>query len=240
MSTTLLFVHSPVVGPTTWTGTAEVLRESGFRCRVPDLTSAVSTRGRYYPAGGRYYPVLARAAAAAVDDGTDPVVVVGHSAAGALLPAVAEAVGDRTRAAVFVDAILPQPGRTWFDTAPPEQTAQLRRLADRGLLPPWDEWFPPGVLESLLPDAAVRRRLVAEIPRLPIAYFDERAPRAQFADSVACAFVRLGAPFDRAAAKAERLGWWVARRNWDHLRMVSDPDAVADLIAQAISATRSE
>ncbi|HEX4704702.1 MAG TPA: hypothetical protein VH352_21415, partial [Pseudonocardiaceae bacterium] len=82
MSTTLLFVHSPVVGPTTWTGTAEVLRESGFRCRVPDLTSAVSTRGRYYPAGGRYYPVLARAAAAAVDDGTDPVVVVGHSAAG--------------------------------------------------------------------------------------------------------------------------------------------------------------
>lgn len=235
MSTTLLFVHSPVAGPTTWAGTAEVLRESGFRCTVPDLTGVVSTGG-----AGPYYRMLARAAAAAIDGGADPVAVVGHSAAGALLPAVAESVGDRTRAAVFVDAILPQPGRSWFDTAPPEQTAQLRALADHGLLPPWHEWFPPGVLESFVPDAAVRRQLVAEVPRLPIAYFDEPAPPAQFADSVACAFVRLGAPFDLAADKAQRLGWWVARRNWDHLRMVSHPDAVADLIAQAISAPESE
>ena len=233
MTTALLFVHSPVVGPTTWAGTAQVLQDRGFRCRVPDLTGVVS-------AGGPYYPVLARAAAAAVDDTTDPVVVVGHSAAGALLPAVAEAVGDRTRAAVFVDAIPPQPGRSWFDTAPPDQAAQLRGLADRGLLPPWHQWFPPGVLAALVPEPAVRRRLLAELPRLPIAYFAEPAPQARFADSVACAFVRLGAPFDRAADKAERLGWWVARRDWDHLRMVSDPQAVADLIAQAVSATRSK
>jgi hypothetical protein len=54
---------------------------------------------------------------------------------------------------------------------------------------------------------------------------------------VACAFLRLGAPFDPAAGKAERLGWWVARRDWDHLRMLTAPRAVADLIAQAISAT---
>jgi hypothetical protein len=31
----------------------------------------------------------------------------------------------------------------------------------------------------------------------------------------------------------------VARRDWDHLRMLSDPEAVADLIAQAISATHA-
>jgi pimeloyl-ACP methyl ester carboxylesterase len=238
VSTTLLFVHSPVVGPSTWTGTAEALRRNGFRAAIPDLTSVVAR-------GGPYYPALAAAAAdsvaAVIDpDGADPVVVIGHSAAGALLPAVAEAVGDRTRAAIFVDAILPQPGRSWFDTAPPEQAAQLRELAVDGLLPRWDEWFPPGVLEELVPDPAVRQRLLAEIPRLPIAYFDEPAPRARFAEPVACAFVRLGAPFDRAADKAARLGWWVARRGWDHLRMLSDPDAVADVIARAISATQSE
>jgi hypothetical protein len=51
---------------------------------------------------------------------------------------------------------------------------------------------------------------------------------------VACVFLRLSAPFDPAADKADRLGWWVARRHWDHLRMISDPDAVADLIAHAI------
>jgi pimeloyl-ACP methyl ester carboxylesterase len=231
VSTTLLFVHSPVVGATTWTGTADTLRRHGFRAEVPDLTDVVATRGPYYPA-------LAAAAAAAVDDGADPVVVVGHSAAGALLPAVAEAVGDRTQGAVFVDAILPQPGRSWFDTAPPELAAQLRGLSDDGLLPPWHEWLPPGSLAELVADPALRRRFIAEIPRLPLAYFEELAPQTQFADSVACAFVRLGAPFDRAADKADRLGWWVVRRDWDHLRMLSDPAAVADLIAQAISTTR--
>ena len=195
MSTTLLFVHSPVVGPSTWTYTAEALREKGFGCVVPDLT-AVATMDQ------PYYPKYATAAAASVDDETGPVVVIGHSAAGALLPAIAEAVGKRARGAVFVDAMLPQPGRSWFDTAPPGLEAQLRGLADEDLLPPWHEWFPPGALAALVPDPVRRRRLVAETPRLPLAYFDEPAPHARFAESVACAFLRLGAPFDRAADKA--------------------------------------
>jgi Alpha/beta hydrolase family len=233
VSTTLLFVHSPVVGPSTWTYVAEVLREKGFGCVVPDLTG-VATMDR------PYYPKYATTAAAAVDDQTEPVVVVGHSAAGALLPAIAEAVGGRTQGAVFVDAMLPQPGRSWFDTAPPGLEAQLRGLAEHGVLPPWHEWFPPGALAELVPDPVRRRHLIAEIRRLPVAYFDEPAPPARFAHWVACAFLRLGAPFDAAADKAQRLGWWVTRRDWDHLRMVSAPDAVADLIAQAISATQSE
>jgi hypothetical protein len=217
---TLLLVHSPVVGPSTWTYVAEVLQQKGFECAVPDLTGVATT--------GPPYAI----------DSSDPVVLVGHSAAGALLPAIAEAVGDRTRGAVFVDAMLPQPGRSWFETAPHGLEAQLRGLANDGVLPPYDEWFPPGMLAELVPNAERRRRLLAEIPRMPVAYFDEPAPPTRFAESVACAFLRLGAPFDAAADKAERLGWWVARRDWDHLRMLSDPAAVADLIAQAISATQ--
>jgi hypothetical protein len=228
--TTLLFVHSPVVGPSTWIYTAEVLQQNGFGCVVPDLTGVATM-------GPPYYPKYANVSARAVDDIADTVVVIGHSAAGALLPAVAEAVGDRTAGAVFVDAMLPQPGRNWFDTAPRGLEAHLRGLAEDGVLPPYDEWFPPGALAHWVPDPQRRRRLIAEIPRLPVAYFDEPAPPVRFAASVACAFVRLGAPFDAAADKAQRLGWWVVRRDWDHLRMLSAPDAVADVIALAISAT---
>ncbi|OBF27805.1 hypothetical protein A5724_29850 [Mycobacterium sp. ACS1612] len=232
MSPTLLFVHSPVAGPSTWHYVAEVLQQNGFRCLVPDLTGVAA-------AGGPYYPKYATAAAAAVD-GEGAVALVGHSAAGALLPVVAEGLGDRVRAAVFVDAMLPQPGRSWFDTAPPGLERQLRGLVDDGVLPPYHEWFPPGTLAELVPDAARRDRLIGQNPQLPVAYFDEPAPPARFADSIACAFVRLGAPFDAAADKAERLGWWVTRRDWDHLRMLSDPDGVADLIAHAISATHPD
>jgi alpha/beta hydrolase family protein len=227
---TLLFVHSPVVGPSSWTYTADILRDKGFGCVVPDLTDVASM-------GRPYYPKYAKTAATAVDGISDTVILVGHSAAGALLPAVAEAVGDRMTGAVFADAMLPQPGRSWFDTAPTGLETQLRGLADDGLLPPYHEWFAPGTLAEVVPDPVRRERLIAENPRLPVAYFDEPAPTAQFTESIACAFIRLGAPFDAAADKAERLGWWVARRDWDHLRMLSDPAAVADVITQAISAT---
>src|SRR6476661_10106184 len=53
-----------------------------LRC-VPDLTALATM-------DPPYYPKYATAAAAAVDGTSDPVVVVGHSAAGALLPAIAE------------------------------------------------------------------------------------------------------------------------------------------------------
>jgi pimeloyl-ACP methyl ester carboxylesterase len=208
-----------------------VLQENGFGCRVPDLTG-VATMCQ------PYYPKYAVAAAAAVDDTADTVVVVGHSAAGALLPAIAEAVGDRTRGAVFVDAMLPQPGRSWFDSAPPALRDQLLAMAVDGLLPPWHEWSPPGAIEELVHEPALRRAFFAEIPRLPVAYFEERAPVTS--DLRRCAFLRLSAAYDRAADEAERLGWWVARRDWDHLRMLSAPEAVADLIALAISTSQAE
>jgi hypothetical protein len=224
----LLFVHSPVVGPTTWSPTAEVLRGRGFRCLVPGLTGVTTS-------GPPYYSKLARAATEAVDD--DPVVLIGHSAAGPLLPVIADAVA--TVAAVFVDAFLPHPGRSWFDVAPVPLREQLLDIADAGRLPPWNEWFPANALEELVPDPNVRRQFVGEIPRLPLAYFLERAPMTRSWDTLPVAYMRFSAAYDHTADEAERLGWLVARRDWDHLRMLTAPDAVADLIGTAVSALRA-
>jgi Alpha/beta hydrolase family len=228
VSSTLLFVHSPVVGPTTWLPTAEVLRDRGFRCLVPDLTGVAA-------AGPPYYTKFADAAA--IDDG--PVVLIGHSAAGPLLPVIADAVGSRSVAAVFVDAFLPHPGRSWFDVAPIPLRDQLLDIADAGRLPPWNEWFPANALEELVPDPNVRRQFVGEIPRLPLAYFLEPAPVTRSWDTLPVAYMRFSAAYDHTADEAKRLGWWVARRDWDHLRMLTAPDAVADLISAAISALRA-
>ena len=147
MTPTLLFVHSPVLGPATWSSTADVLRSKGFRCDVPDTTAVASS-------GGPYYPKFAAAVAEAVDD--DHVVVVGHSAAGPLLPAIADVLGGRVLAAIFADASLPHPGLSWFDAAPPPLRDQLRGMAEGGRLPPWHEWFPPRALDELLPDPSLR------------------------------------------------------------------------------------
>jgi pimeloyl-ACP methyl ester carboxylesterase len=234
MTVTLLFVHSPLVGPTTWALTADVLRSNGFRCYVPDMTGVAS-------AGPPYYPKFADVAAQALHGtGDEPVVLVGHSAAGPLLPAIADVLSGRVGAAVFADAQLPHPGLSWLDTAPAPLREQLLGMVRDGLLPPWHEWFPPGAIAELLPDRELRRRLVAEVPRLPVAYFEEAAPATRNWDTLRRALLRFSAPYDLAADEAERLGWWVARKDWDHLRMLTAPVAVADLIAQAISATLAD
>lgn len=229
MRPTLLFVHSPLVGPSTWTATADVLRHKGFRCAVPDLTAVVSS-------GPPFYPKLAAAGARPVIDGGS-VVLIGHSAAGVLLPAIADVVPGPVRV-VFVDATLPHPGLSWFDTAPRPLREELLGMADGGVLPPWHEWFPPGAVEELLPDPARRREFCAEIPRLPVAYFEEPAPVTRQLGK-RWAYLRFSEAYDSAADEAERRGWWVARRDWDHLRMLTGPEAVADLLSQAISAVHS-
>ena len=226
MTTTLLLVHSPLVGPMTWVGTADTLRAKGFRCYVPDMTGVAS-------AGPPYRPKLAGVAADALHGtGDEPVVLVGHRAAGPLLPAIADVLSGRVGAAIFADAQLPHPGLSWLDTAPARLREQLLDMVRDGVLPPWHDWFPPGAIAELLPDPELRRDFVAEIPRLPVAYFDEPAPMTS--DLRMCALLRFSAPYDLAADEAERLGWWVARKDWDHLRMLTAPVAVADLIALAI------
>jgi hypothetical protein len=224
----LLLVHSPAVGPSTWSGTADVLRRNGFRCTVPDMSGATT-------AGAPFYQNFAAAAAADLDGSDEPVVLVGHSGAGALLPTIADVVG-RTCAFVFVDALLPHPGLSWFDTVPPPLREQLRGMAEGGLLPPWHEWFPPGAVEELVPYATLLHEFTAEIPRLPVAYFEEPAPVTRSRDARRCAYLRFSAAYDHAADEAERRGWWVVRKNWDHLRMLTAPRSVADLIAETISA----
>src|SRR5271170_1235421 len=102
---TLVLVHSPLVGPLTWEPTAKRLRQMGYQVLVPSLAGIVGGAPPYYR------KLAGRAADAA---GTGPVLVA-HSGAGALLPAIAEQT--QARAAIFVDAILPHPGLSWFDTA---------------------------------------------------------------------------------------------------------------------------
>jgi hypothetical protein len=162
-----------------------------------------------------------------------PLVLVGHSGAGALLPSVAAACSGVIEAAVFVDAILPHPGATWFDTAPASLREHLRGLATDGWLPPWDQWFPPGTLEPLLPDSAPRGRFLAQLPRLPLAYFEERAPAIP--DRIRRhAYLQLSDAYQEAADVAERRGWPTQRETADHLAMLTRPDLVVQHLVQLV------
>ena len=142
-----VLVHSPLVGPLSWEPTAKSLRRKGHLVLVPALGGGTD-------GGPPYYRKLARRVTSAVTEACpgSPVVLPGQSGAGALLPAIADEVD--VHAAIFVDAILPHPGLSWFDTAPAELRQHLLELAHGALLPRWNEWFPADALSALLPEAS--------------------------------------------------------------------------------------
>jgi hypothetical protein len=100
---------------------------------------------------------------------------------------------------------------------------QLRQLSAEGLLPPWNEWFPPGTLEAILPDADTRSRFIAELPRLPLTFFQEPAPISDGWERVPFGYLRLSQMYDVPADQARELGWPVPRYEGHHLSMLTDP-----------------
>lgn len=222
----LTVVHSPLVGPSTWEALAVSARRRGHEVVVPDLTPAVS--------GGP--PFASRQVAAVASSvGQRRTVLVGHSGAGPLLAAMGDAVGG-VEGYVFVDAGLPAPGKSWFETVPPALGAQLRGMARNGMLPPWPQWWSPGELEELLSNAEVRKRFAAECPPLPLAMFEEALPPSpRWADRPG-AYLRLSDAYQRPADQARALGWPVVELAGQHLSILIEPELVLepmlDLVAQ--------
>jgi hypothetical protein len=147
---------------------------------------------------------------------------------------VAEATDAPVAAAGFVDAILPHPGATWFDSAPAALGEQLRGLARHGRLPPWHQWFPQDAVSELLPDERLRRRFIAELPRVPLAYFEEAAPEVTDWPSAPCGYLQLSAAYDGEAREAERRGWLVVGEPADHLAMLTRPAVVASVLNRLV------
>ncbi|WP_198667643.1 alpha/beta hydrolase [Glycomyces dulcitolivorans] len=221
----LVLVHSPMTGALAWEPTAQALRSLGHVVAVPDLALVFANEGPFHLAAA------ARVAEALGEYAMhESVVLIAHSGAGALLPAIAEAV-PRTTAAVFVDAELPHAGMTWFDTATTDLGDRLRGLADGGVLPKWSEWFPPEAITELLPDDGQRNAFVATLPRIPLTYFEETAPHVPTWPPGPCAYLRLSAAYTAQAAVALEQGWQVTELPTDHLAIITQPEKVARILS---------
>lgn len=223
----LVLLHSPFVGPRSWAGVEAELRRGGRRVVVPSLVDALTSPSPLHPA-------LARAVADAMSGrGEGRMALVVHSGAGPLVPAVVDLMPSQVAAVVFVDATLPHPGRSWVDTVPAEMAEQLRdRAGPDGLLPRWHEWFPPEALIELVPDEQTRTAFCADVPRVPLRYLEEVAPRSAAWQALPCAYVQLSAAYEEAAAAARQAGWPVTSVDGHHLSGVTEPAVVAAVVAE--------
>ncbi len=187
-------------------------------------------------------------AAAALSALGDPLVVALHSAAGGLAEALFAALAGRAASFVFVDAILPHPGRSWLQTAPGGLARRIRERARDGLAPPWSKWFGKGVIERALPEEATRAAFLASLPRVPLAFLEEPAPSAFAGEAEpgctlvapipprACGYLRLSDGYIAEAREAERRGWRVESADLGHLAMITDPRIVAERLVELADA----
>jgi hypothetical protein len=215
--TRFVLLHSPLLGPLTWRAVAGALRAGGRVAETPAWTplSAIDAA---------YYDVLAeRMADQLLAEAAAPILVA-HSGAGPLAAVLAARL-PRIAGVIFVDALLPHPGRSWFDTAPEGLSEKLRAGVMAGLLPPWSDWWPPGALERLVPDEATRGALIAGLEPIPAAYFEEPAPDTALA--APAAYLKLSEAYEDEARLANRWGWPLVRLPLHHLAPLTDSAAVA-------------
>ncbi len=218
-----VLVHSPLVGPGTWSPVALELTRRRRRAVAPSLLG---------PGGAALgdWSACVEAVGDAVRALSEPLVLVGHSGAGLLLPAIAEALVQPVRGLIFVDSGIPaRAGDTAF--VPPALLDQFRALADDGILPPWSSWFGEDAMRELVPDEALRHALEREMPRLPLAFLEQRIPSPAGWDRRPCAYLLLSDSYESAAAEARKRKWRVEEiRGAQHLHLVVAPDAVSSAL----------
>lgn len=213
-------VHSPLVGPSSWSLVAEELSRVGWDVVVPTLTEAArSERG---PEG------CADTVVRALSRTHETRVVVAHSGAGRLLPLIADGVEPRPEQLVFVDAIVPPETGTSFPTK--EFVQHLRSLASDGFLPPWSEWFGTGVVEELVPDPRMRKRFVSELPKLPLRFLEQPVPVPDGWATSRCSYILLSEAYREYAVVAQERGWTVVELLGTHLDIVTKPVEIAEAI----------
>lgn len=216
---TFLLVHSPVAGPRTWEGASQALARHGHRVIVPVLRLAED-------ASPPYWSRFAEQAARSFGEAAGPVILVAHSAAGPLLPAVAGLVAAGVRCCLFVDATVP--ARTGPTPVVPAQYLEpLRALARDGRLPPWSKWWGDDAMASLIPERTLRREIEEEMPSLPLGAFEETVPVPAGWPASPCGYLHLSPPYEPEASEARSRGWPVTHLPGGHFHMAVDPDAVA-------------
>jgi hypothetical protein len=225
-----VLVHSPLVGPLTWAYVGDELRRLGHLAVAPALTSI---QGREEPYWRQHAAQVAEVATSLPPD--QPLVLVGHSGAGVLLPAIRQALGRSVSVYIFVDAGIPVDGMSRLDLfSDPDEIAQFRGAAVDGLLPTWTDEN----LREAIPDVETRRRFVSELRPLPLAVYEEPIPVFEGWPDAPCAYLRFTRTdpraYDDAVRLAHRLGWAYTEHGGGHFHMLVDPASVAHALVSLV------
>lgn len=226
----IALIHSPLVGPYTWSLVADELNGRGITAVLPPLDDQNETSR----------PLWQQHVSAAVQDLAGlsedvPLVLVGHSGAGPLLPAIRWAMERPVAAYLFVDAGIPRDGASRLDLMREESAGWATQfhqfLQTGGSFPNWDEQD----LADVIPDPKRRRQLVAELQPRTLRFFTEPITVFHGWPDAPGGYLLFTSTYNVPAEQARTLGWPVLSMPAGHFHMLVDPPAVADALLQLLA-----
>jgi len=232
MDNYFILIHSPLVGPLTWSLVAEDMRRHGIDALAPTLHEGDNG----LPYWRQFVTAMLGALEAVPADRA--LTLIGHSGAGPLLPTIGRNSGRRIGAYIFVDAGLPLGGRSrleGMEASDPTTAAHLRQhLAAGGRFPEWSEED----LRDALPDVRLRRQMVAEVRPQPLAFFEEPIPGFANGPDAPCGYLKFSPPYALEAERAQQDGWAYRGIEAKHFHMLVDPAGVATALIDLAQANR--
>ena len=229
MTPIFVLIHSPLVGPYTWKHVARAIQQQGLNVVVPTLISPDELQIPYWEQhAGNVAQALQHVSPA------QSIILVGHSGAGPILPAIRAALPQPVAGYVFVDAGLPTNGMSRLDQfSDPQSRAEFRQSAVNGLLPVWTEED----LQAVIPDNEIRRKFVEELHPLPLNVYEEKLPVFSGWPDAPCAYLEFGPnpAYEGDVENARKAGWPHIRLEGEHFHMLVDPDQVTRAIMDLVT-----
>lgn len=227
-NTLFVLIHSPLVGPLTWTLVAREMQQRGVKAVVPALNDSPDSLEPFW----KQHAASVGSALAGIPKDT-VISLVAHSGAGPLLPAIRRSVANPVEGYVFVDAGIPRDGATRLDLMRSEDREWAKQfqvaLESGEQYPDWS--FDD--LQEVIPDESLRRQMVAEIRPRGLKFFTEPIPVFEGWPDAPCVYMQFSAPYAWPGLQARQAGWPTYELNAGHFHMLVDPKTVTDLMLNA-------
>ena len=232
---TIVLLGGSGLGPWAWGRVTPQLQAFGFQVRTPQLT-AVGTDGT--PAKNVSLEQWIDDTVSELRDmDPDGTVLVAHSFAGYIAAAVLEREPRLARTTIFLDAVIPTPGRSWFDDAGAQTEAFMTSIAEEGAIP----FFTLEQLDQIYPGHGISDDDWSWIsshvsPQPTHTYAQPPITREIDTGTARLAYVRCLHTSPPVASIDEATpGWWFGTLPTGHWPMITDPLSTAKIIDEIAS-----
>ena len=166
------------------------------------------------------------------------VTLVAHSFAGYVAAGALSQVADRLRSVIFLDAVLPHPGASWFEVMGSATEGFMRSIAQDGAIP----WWTRDQLDQMYPDNGITQTDLAwlheRVTPQPINTYAQPAidqPIETLAAGVRLHYVKCLRTHPRAAPiTSDTPGWTMSTIDSSHWPMITDPEHTAQRIIEVV------